>query len=103
MDANDDAITNPGKRIQLTYPTHMLEDGETICGEHLAKELIADALKLLVAVEDEDVDAAWKRMWDIAAPIARQLDDEVKAGGSPGLVLRRVVASSGDETKTAKP
>lgn len=74
--------------LKLTYPTHLLEDGRTICGEHLAAELVADALKLLVAVEGNDADAAWKKLWDLAAPVARQLDDEIKAGKFAGLVLR---------------
>ncbi len=97
MGAMDDKAKDASKRIQLTYPTHLLEDGETICGEHLAGELVADALRLLLAVEDNNSDAAWKKLWDLAAPVARKLDDEVKAGGRPGLVLRRQPKAEGAE------
>lgn len=75
------------KTLKLTYPFHMLDDGKTVCGEHLARELIADALKLLVAVEGNNADAAWKKLWDLAAPVARQLEDEIKAGKFAGLIL----------------
>jgi hypothetical protein len=74
--------------LKLTYPTHLLEDGRTVCGEHLAAELVADALKLLVAVEGNNADAAWKKLWDLAAPVARQLDEKIKAGEFAGLVLQ---------------
>ncbi len=80
--------TGDGKTLKLTYPLHLLQDGRTICGEHLAAELVADALRLLLAVEGNNADAAWKKLWDLAAPVARQIEDEIKAGKSPSLVLR---------------
>ena len=73
--------------IELSYACHVLEDGRTICGRHLAGQLIEDAMKLLVPLHGLNVDAAWKELWDLAAPVARRLDDEAKAGGKPGLVL----------------
>ncbi len=76
------------KTLKLSYPAHLLDDGRTICGEHLAAELVADALKLLTAMEGNNADAAWKKLWDLAAPVARQIEDDIKAGKSPGLVLR---------------
>lgn len=76
------------KILKLSYPAHLLDDGRTICGQHLAAELISDALKLLTAVEGNNADAAWKKLWDLAAPVARQIEDDIKTGKSPGLVLR---------------
>lgn len=75
------------RRLDLTYETHFLEDGRTLCGEDLARQLIDDALRLLLAVEAMNADRAWNKLWHLAAPIARRLDDEVKAGGNPSLVL----------------
>lgn len=65
----------------------MLDDGRTVCGRHLARQLVEDALKLLVPVHSFDVDAAWQELWEMTAPVARRLDDEAKAGGKPGTVL----------------
>ncbi len=74
--------------IEMKYSCHFMEDGHTICGRHLAGQLIDDAMKLLVPLHSFNVDAAWKEFWELAAPAARRLDDEAKAGGKPGLVLR---------------
>lgn len=73
--------------IELVYPCHTVGDTRFICGRSLAKELIADALKLLAPVHAGNMDAAWQEFWHMAAPVARKLDDEAKAGGQPGLVL----------------
>lgn len=89
MTGTENKDDKPRHRLQLTYETHYLEDGQTLCGEDLARQLIDDALRLLLAVEANNSDAAWDRLWHFAAPIARRLDDEVKAGGEPGLILRR--------------
>ena len=75
------------RTIELGYACHVLEDGRTVCGRHLARQLVEDALKLLVPVHGRDVDAAWQELWEMAAPVARRLDDEAKAGGKPGMVL----------------
>ncbi len=82
-----DTASPEDKTIDLKYACHLLEDGRTVCGRHLAKQLTEDALKLLVPLHGFDVDAAWKEFWELAAPLARRLDDEAKAGGKPGLVL----------------
>lgn len=73
--------------IELTYPCHTISGTEFICGRALAKELVADALKLLAPVHAGNMDAAWHEFWEMAAPVARELDDEAKAGGLPGIVL----------------
>lgn len=73
--------------IELKYACHLMDDGRTVCGRNLAGQLIDDAMKLLVPLHGFDVDAAWKEFWELAAPTARRLDDEAKAGGQPGLVL----------------
>lgn len=75
------------RTMQLEYPVHTLEDGRTVCGRSLARELVEDALKLLVPMHKGSVDGAWQELWELAAPVARRLDDEAKAGGKPGLVL----------------
>lgn len=75
------------RTIELTYPCHTIGETRFICGRALAKELIADALKLLAPVHAGNMDAAWQEFWNMAAPVARELDDEAKAGGQPGLVL----------------
>jgi len=86
----DDTKTTTGaeETIELKYACHFMEDGRTVCGRHLAGQLIDDAMKLLVPLHGFNVDAAWKEFWELAAPAARRLDDEAKAGGKPGLVLR---------------
>ncbi len=79
--------TGVDETIELSFACHILDDGRSICGRHLARQLVEDALKLLVPVHKSNVDAAWQELWEMAAPVARRLDDEAKAGGKPGLVL----------------
>ncbi|MBL8845609.1 MAG: hypothetical protein JNN24_07545 [Hyphomicrobium zavarzinii] len=73
--------------IELTYPCHTIDGTNFICSRALAKELIADALKLLAPVHVGNMDAAWNEFLHMGAPVARELDDEAKAGGQPGIVL----------------
>jgi hypothetical protein len=97
------AETFKGKTIKLTYPMHLMDDGITVCGEHLAAELIADALKLLTVVELNNADAAWKKLWELAAPVARELERDIKAGGHPGLLLRCKPDGSDPEATQPQP
>lgn len=87
MTGRREADNRDAETIELTYSCHTLEDGRTVCGRSLARELIEDALKLLVPVNADDVESAWEELWELAAPVARRLEDEAKAGGKPGLVL----------------
>lgn len=75
------------RTVELSYACHVIEGTRYICGRSLARELAADALKLLAPVHAGNMDAAWDEFLRMAAPVARQLDDEAKAGGQPGLVL----------------
>lgn len=51
--------------IELTYPCHTIGGTRFICGRALAKELIADALKLLAPVHAGNMDAAWQEFWHV--------------------------------------
>ncbi|NBU58949.1 MAG: hypothetical protein EBS23_04085 [Betaproteobacteria bacterium] len=78
---------NKHRTIELSYACHVIEGTRYICGRSLAKELAADALKLLAPVHGGNMDVAWDEFLRMAAPVARELDDEAKAGGQPGMVL----------------
>ena len=81
----DDTKTTTGaeETIELKYACHFMEDGRTVCGRHLAGQLIDDAMKLLVPLHGFNVDAAWKEFWELAAPAA------LPASGSLSTTKRR--------------
>ncbi|MCZ7593666.1 MAG: hypothetical protein M5U16_01210 [Hyphomicrobium sp.] len=82
-----------GHRIEIAYPVHYLADGRTICGHALAGELIADALRLLIAMNGGNHTAACDAFDSMAEAAADRLDAEARAGNNVGLVLRRCMTS----------
>lgn len=77
-----------GGRLELSYEAHFLDDGTTVCGAGLSAQLIEDALRLMTAVEDNDLEKALERVLRVAREKANILSAELAEGKSAGRVLR---------------
>jgi hypothetical protein len=86
-------MADEGGRIELTYPVHYLEDGRTVCGHSLARELIGDALRLLIGMHGRNLRGAWDEFETIADAAAQSLDEHIRAGKEVGFVIRADLVS----------
>lgn len=73
--------------VELVYPAQLLSDGRSVCGSALARELIDDALRLLLGARDQDMDAAWDDFTEMAFAAAHRCKGALAEGDDPGLVL----------------
>lgn len=73
--------------VELVYPAQLLSDGRSVCGNALARELIEDALRLLLGVRHQDMDTAWDDFTEMAFAAAHKFNAVLAQGEAPGLVL----------------
>lgn len=86
------SIETPTKELYCTverrYEVLLRPGTRTVWGESLAEALIEDALRLLCADYQQDVDGAYERLCQLASENTHMLLLERQEGRKPGLVIK---------------
>lgn len=74
--------------VERRYEGLLRPGTRTVWGESLAEALIEDALRLLCADYQQDVDGAYQRLCQLASENTHMLLLERQEGRKPGLVIK---------------